>query len=309
MVVIPTQTAVFGLIKLFVVGLALTTTDAKAACPPGYPANLPCPSEPWETVTLEHNDRVARLQRLAVNYSGFDFEEDVIQPEVHGLTDYPTEIPILRVIADQSVFFDSGSDRMRPEASDLIDIIAESLGREPPDVALFVAGHTDAQGPDDYNIDLGMRRAREVSSQLIRRGVYQADIFQVSFGEHMPIADNNSWSGRARNRRVEFLFGARPRAIVPYLEKQEIEFCPTGGTDGRSGCDKILSFGVERVFIEPQVESQVVQIEAELKAIEIDEPTAQNTIQTQERIQQLEFQRNQIPVNFEKPLIFIEFSS
>jgi outer membrane protein OmpA-like peptidoglycan-associated protein len=75
------------------------------------------------------------------------------------------------------------------------------------DNAVFlVAGHTDNAGSEDYNYDLGRRRADTVSRYLVTqkkmdplRGV------TVSYGENSPVAENNSRDGRAKNRRVEIL--------------------------------------------------------------------------------------------------------
>lgn len=294
---------------VFCAGLLQVTGLGHAAesCSVLVPKGLPCPSEAWETVDLEHSDRVARLKRLSAGKAGFEFHEDVVRQEEHGLDEFPTDIPILRVIANQDVFFDSGSDVIRREAYPVLDIIADSLRREPPDVSLFVAGHTDWDGSDDYNMALGRARAAAVSEALLRRNIYQASIYRVSFGEHMPIADNRTWRGKARNRRVEFLFAARTEAIVPYIVKQEVEFCPAHISDAIGSCREDLKFEVERIEIPLEHQEEVIELNKEQEEIEIAEAQGSQPVEIERRRQDIEFRRNQIPIEILDEKIYIEF--
>jgi outer membrane protein OmpA-like peptidoglycan-associated protein len=68
---------------------------------------------------------------------------------------------------------------------------------------LMIAGHTDAIGSDNYNMDLGIRRASSVKNYLLSMGFSNSCIRTSSLGETAPIADNASEEGRAKNRRVE----------------------------------------------------------------------------------------------------------
>jgi peptidoglycan-associated lipoprotein len=73
--------------------------------------------------------------------------------------------------------------------------------------AIFVvAGHTDNAGADNYNYDLGKRRAEAVSRYLIlQKKVDPMRVMPVSYGESTPASDNSTAQGRAKNRRVEIL--------------------------------------------------------------------------------------------------------
>ncbi|HTT77007.1 MAG TPA: OmpA family protein [Candidatus Binataceae bacterium] len=69
-----------------------------------------------------------------------------------------------------------------------------------------VAGYTDNVGPEDYNYELGQRRADRVAGYLVgNEGVDPTQIRSVSYGPSHPIADNSTASGRRINRRVEIL--------------------------------------------------------------------------------------------------------
>lgn len=66
-----------------------------------------------------------------------------------------------------------------------------------------VYGHTDAQGDDNYNLDLSQRRAVSVATILANQGIDQRRFFIQGKGEVAPIASNATESGRSQNRRVE----------------------------------------------------------------------------------------------------------
>jgi OOP family OmpA-OmpF porin len=73
-----------------------------------------------------------------------------------------------------------------------------------PEYNLEIRGHTDSSGDDAANLDLSQRRAEAVMRYLSDRGVEAIRMTATGLGETMPVADNNTASGRARNRRVEF---------------------------------------------------------------------------------------------------------
>ncbi len=68
---------------------------------------------------------------------------------------------------------------------------------------IVVAGHTDSTGSNSYNQALSERRANSVAAYLRSRGVVDARIETVGFGEDHPLADNATPEGRSLNRRVE----------------------------------------------------------------------------------------------------------
>jgi outer membrane protein OmpA-like peptidoglycan-associated protein len=69
-----------------------------------------------------------------------------------------------------------------------------------------VAGYTDSVGHEDYNYDLGQRRATSVAGYLVgEKGVDPTQVRVVSYGASKPVADNSTPSGRRSNRRVEIL--------------------------------------------------------------------------------------------------------
>jgi OOP family OmpA-OmpF porin len=79
-------------------------------------------------------------------------------------------------------------------------------------VDIDVIGHTDSTGPEDYNMDLSVRRAQAVADYIISEGI-DASIIDVSGeGESNPIASNDTREGRAENRRVDIHVGVEQPA-------------------------------------------------------------------------------------------------
>jgi outer membrane protein OmpA-like peptidoglycan-associated protein len=80
-----------------------------------------------------------------------------------------------------------------------------------PDTNIELQGHTDDKGSDKYNQSLSERRAKEVSRYLNDKGITAKRVTVKGFGETIPKYDNSTESGRAQNRRVEFLISANEK--------------------------------------------------------------------------------------------------
>ncbi len=108
----------------------------------------------------------------------------------------------IQVTFDSGLLFDFDSDALRPASrADLTDL-AQSL-TDYDNTELIVVGHTDATGPDAYNLDLSRRRASSAAAHMIADGVSRSRIRTEGRGETEPVATNDSDAGRQANRRVE----------------------------------------------------------------------------------------------------------
>jgi outer membrane protein OmpA-like peptidoglycan-associated protein len=110
------------------------------------------------------------------------------------------------------VTFDVGSSTLKPQFRETLDKIAASMN-EYPNSLIDVYGHTDSTGSDAFNQTLSENRARTVAGYLSSRGVSAARIRSQGFGETMPVGDNATAEGRAKNRRVEI-------KIVPITQEE-----------------------------------------------------------------------------------------
>ncbi|MGH7924137.1 MAG: OmpA family protein [Candidatus Binatus sp.] len=86
------------------------------------------------------------------------------------------------------------------------DLEAPTNSESASERLFVVAGYTDSVGAEDYNYELGQRRAEGVAGYLVgREGVDPTQVRAVSFGASKPVASNGTSRGRRSNRRVEIL--------------------------------------------------------------------------------------------------------
>lgn len=83
------------------------------------------------------------------------------------------------------------------------DRIATYLKKHPK-TYIFVEGHCDERGPEQYNLSLGSRRANSVRTALVKRGVNPNQIYTVSYGKEHPLAMGHNPDAWKENRRAQF---------------------------------------------------------------------------------------------------------
>jgi outer membrane protein OmpA-like peptidoglycan-associated protein len=108
----------------------------------------------------------------------------------------------IKVTFDSGILFDFDKSTLRPASQEQIRKFAEAL-KKYEDTEIFVAGHTDATGTEDYNLTLSRQRAESVANYLEGLGVSRTRFTISGLGETQPIATNNTAEGQQLNRRVE----------------------------------------------------------------------------------------------------------
>ena len=106
----------------------------------------------------------------------------------------------LKVNVPSDFSFDVGRANVKPEMRPVLDQFAHGLD---PNMHVRVIGHTDSTGSDSVNNPLSMDRAQSVRSYLVNKGVASSRIDTDGKGSYLPVAENTTPNGRARNRRVE----------------------------------------------------------------------------------------------------------
>jgi outer membrane protein OmpA-like peptidoglycan-associated protein len=103
------------------------------------------------------------------------------------------------------IYFDYDLDEIKPEYHDfLIRLVRVVNGHS--DLRIKVTGHTDADGSDEYNLDLSKRRAEAIIEFFTSHGLSK-DRLEIDFkGESLPVDNNSTPEGKQNNRRVDFSF-------------------------------------------------------------------------------------------------------
>jgi outer membrane protein OmpA-like peptidoglycan-associated protein len=191
-----------------------------------------------EALSLEHQTRYQRLRRFVESYRIFPEPQffDYTVPAANMPANFRHDIPVLRIVFPESTFFDTGSAEVLPSAYPIIAAMAKMLDGDVPDVNVFVAGHTDSRGGEDYNHNLSVARAKAVTAALVGSRTRSYTIWSIGFGESLPIYPNTDDQNMAYNRRVEFLLGARPEAVSYWLQQQYDLVCQTSDPMAKLRC-------------------------------------------------------------------------
>lgn len=103
------------------------------------------------------------------------------------------------------ILFDINSDKIKPESFGLIKEIASAI-KESPGIKLKIIGHTDSDGGAEANMLLSKKRAEAVKNALTGTfGIEGGQIVTDGKGSAEPVGSNATVSGKAENRRVEFV--------------------------------------------------------------------------------------------------------
>ena len=101
-----------------------------------------------------------------------------------------------------NVNFQHNSSYLTDDSYTELNKLAEFL-KNNRDMKVRINGHTDALASDEYNQWLSDRRAKRVYDYLIERNISADKMEYIGFGKKVPVADNTTEEGRAKNRRVE----------------------------------------------------------------------------------------------------------
>ena len=128
-------------------------------------------------------------------------DEDCADDEdcVDGFCQKPWQSPpVADACTLQTVYFAYDDSSIAASERDRLDANTACIGKSPAR-AVYVMGHTDSSGTDEYNIALSERRAQTVADYLARLGVDPAKLQVVPKGETEPTGQ-----GEDKDRRVEF---------------------------------------------------------------------------------------------------------
>lgn len=118
------------------------------------------------------------------------------------------------------VLFDSGKAKLRRDSLSILDKVVRVLKEDVPENNIGIEGHTDNE-PIKYsrwksNWELSAHRALSVLHYLESKGIDPRRLSAIGYGEHHPVAPNDTPEHRQLNRRVEIVI--LPRSIKKIKE-------------------------------------------------------------------------------------------
>ncbi len=125
-------------------------------------------------------------------------------PEAQAQAETFGSVETGKLLVLENVFFERSTYVLLPESFAELDKLVRTL-RQNPALRISIAGHTDNVGDPRLNQSLSEYRARVVVNYLTRHGIADDRVGAMGYGGSRPVADNDTETGRARNRRVEFI--------------------------------------------------------------------------------------------------------
>lgn len=151
--------------------------------------------------TAERTALVQRLEAQARVKEQFETIEQMFTRE-EARVFREGENVILRLVG---LNFDSGKSELKQENLDLLAKVERAIDVFPRS-ELIIEGHTDSYGSDDMNHTLSQSRAEAVQQYMINAmRIPSYRLIATGFGETNPIANNETASGRAQNRRIDIV--------------------------------------------------------------------------------------------------------
>jgi chemotaxis protein MotB len=162
-----------------------------------------------ESVSLLKKTKEVEVRTVSKTYEDLlsEMKSEIAQGQI-AITELKGKLTVDVV---DKILFDSGQTEIRPEGLDVLKRVVDIL-MTVTDKVIRVEGHTDSvqiggalakRYPTNW--ELSAARALNVTRYLEKQGIDPALLSAVAFGEHQPIAENDTPEGRARNRRIAII--------------------------------------------------------------------------------------------------------
>lgn len=129
-------------------------------------------------------------------------DSTLIQPKKVDLV--VKEIKVGEAYKIDDIHFVTNSYDLNKDAKRIVDEFFEFLF-ENPSIEVEIQGHTDNVGQEEANLLLSDNRAKEVYQYLVEKGIDSTRLSAKGYGESRPVDSNETYSGRAKNRRTVFV--------------------------------------------------------------------------------------------------------
>jgi OmpA-OmpF porin, OOP family len=112
---------------------------------------------------------------------------------------------LVSTTAPVSLYFVSGTRKLLAQSREPLRMLvakAVEMGGKCPATKIILKGHADFKGARRDNMILATGRTFTIKRVLVKAGFKRSQIETLSYGEDRPVADNTTFDGRVKNRRV-----------------------------------------------------------------------------------------------------------
>lgn len=180
----------------------MRTLEAQRAQASASSAQAQTSAARQEAANAEQRAAGAEAQAAAANAGASEVQRQnaLLRQSLNELQTQQTERGMLVTLGD--VLFEFNRAEVKPGAQNSLRKLADFLAKN-PSRRILIEGHADSVGTAGANTTLSRRRADSVGAALEALGVTAQRVTTLGYGEDYPIADNNTDTNRALNRRVE----------------------------------------------------------------------------------------------------------
>ena len=159
----------------------------------------------YVAVAPDNNDYVMTVKKADYVYeTKYIAKVDSLNPVVRNVNVEIKPIELNQSYRINDIYFGFNKFDLTDESKFVLDQLIEFL-TENPVICIQIQGHTDNIGKDADNLKLSDNRARSVYNYLVLKGISIKRLTYEGFGKTMPVADNDTDEGRAKNRRTVFV--------------------------------------------------------------------------------------------------------
>jgi outer membrane protein OmpA-like peptidoglycan-associated protein len=146
---------------------------------------------------------------LKINSPGHDYLSSILPIDtvkaMAGKTFDFALTPIEKIFTKtfNQVYFETNAAILQTISNNELDALVRYL-KTTSNAHILIEGHTDNTGTAVQNNLLSLQRANAIANYLQQKGIAANRILTKGLGSSMPIADNKTAEGRAKNRRTSF---------------------------------------------------------------------------------------------------------
>lgn len=160
-------------------------------------------------VLAQKAEKAEQLEKATQTYQDLTKKlEKEIQDGQVKITEMKNRLTMTMV---DKIIFPSGSAEISEAGKKVLDKVVSIL-KDVKDKRIQVEGHTDnvhivseLKNRFPTNWELSTARASEVVRYLQKTGVDPKNLSATGYGEHQPVASNDTPAGRSQNRRIEIV--------------------------------------------------------------------------------------------------------
>ena len=116
---------------------------------------------------------------------------------------YIVPIEVGLTVTLSNIYFHFGQAQLTEESFPELDKTVDFF-KANPGIHFEIGGHTDRNGPPEFNLKLSQDRAQVVVNYLTAQGVDPSQLVAQGYGSTKPIRSEHTREAEASNRRVEF---------------------------------------------------------------------------------------------------------